>query len=116
MNRKGQHGTWITNEIENVYTELFYMGYGHSAEAWMDGKLVGGMYGIQIGKVFFGESMFSKVTNASKFAFIKFVLQLQAQGIELLDCQVYTEHVESLGGRLIPRDEFIRLLEKTKHE
>jgi leucyl/phenylalanyl-tRNA--protein transferase len=82
----------------------------------MDGKLVGGMYGIQIGKVFFGESMFSKVTNASKFAFIKFVLQLQAQGIELLDCQVYTEHVESLGGRLIPRDEFIRLLEKTKNE
>lgn len=110
INRKGQSGTWITEEIEAVYTELFERGYAHSAETWLNGELVGGMYGIRLGKVFFGESMFSKTTNASKFAFIHYVQQLQSEGVELVDCQVYTEHVESLGGRLIPRTEFIKLL------
>jgi leucyl/phenylalanyl-tRNA---protein transferase len=111
IDRIGQHGTWITKEIENVYSELFEMGYGHSAEAWLNGELVGGMYGIQLGKVFFGESMFSKETNASKFAFIQYVQQLLKEGVQLVDCQVYTEHVESLGARLIPRSQFIQLLE-----
>ena len=111
IQRKDQYGTWITRDIANVYTDLYYKGYAHSAEAWMKDKLIGGMYGIRIGKVFFGESMFSSVPNASKFAFINFVLYLKQQGVELIDCQVYTEHVESLGGRLIPRDHFLALLQ-----
>lgn len=110
--RKEQDGTWITNEMKNVYTQLHYDGYAHSAEAWQDGILVGGMYGLQIGKVFFGESMFSKISNASKFVFIKFVQHLKENGIELIDCQVYTEHVESLGARLIERKEYLKLLQR----
>jgi leucyl/phenylalanyl-tRNA---protein transferase len=110
--RVGQDGTWITDDVENVYTELFEIGYAHSAETWHNDKLVGGMYGIQLGKVFFGESMFSHETNASKFAFIQFVQYLQSTGVELLDCQVYTSHVESLGARMISRKDFTTLLEK----
>ena len=105
-NRPGQDGTWITDEVEKAYIKLHQLGYAHSAEAWKDGKLVGGLYGIQLGKVFFGESMFSKESNASKFAFIKLVEKLQKQGIELIDCQVYTEHLESLGARMISLIEF----------
>ena len=110
--RPGQPGTWITDEVEKAYYNLHKLGYGHSAEAWKDGKLVGGLYGIKLGKVFFGESMFSKESNASKFAFIKYVQLLREEGIELIDCQVYTEHLESLGARMIPRDEFIQLLDQ----
>jgi len=110
--RSGQFGTWITDEIERAYCQLHELGYAHSAETWRDGKLVGGVYGIKMGKVFFGESMFSKESNASKFALIKYVNQLKEEGIELIDCQVYTEHLESLGARMIERHEFISLLKK----
>ena len=106
VKRKEQDGTWITDEVEKAYCNLHELGHAHSAETWKDGKLVGGVYGIKIGKVFFGESMFSKESNASKFAFIKYVQQLKEEGIELIDCQVYTEHLESLGARMIARKEF----------
>jgi len=96
--------------MEKAYCRLHEFGYAHSAETWRGGKLVGGVYGIIMDKVFFGESMFSKETNASKFAFIKFVEHLKAMGIELIDCQVYTEHLESMGATMIERDEFIKLL------
>ena len=108
--RPGQLGTWITDAVEKAYNKLHKLGHAHSAEAWMDGKLVGGLYGIKLGKVFFGESMFSNESNASKFAFIKYVQQLKTEGIELIDCQVYTEHLESLGARMISRDEFCKKL------
>ncbi|MDQ3277064.1 MAG: leucyl/phenylalanyl-tRNA--protein transferase [Bacteroidota bacterium] len=108
--RMEQDGTWITPEMKAVYTELHQSGFAHSAETWLNGKLVGGMYGIRLGKVFFGESMFSTVTNASKFAFIRYVQQLVSEGVALIDCQVYTAHVESLGARLIPRRTFVELL------
>jgi leucyl/phenylalanyl-tRNA--protein transferase len=109
--RPGQLGTWITDEVEKAYNKMHKLGHAHSAEAWNDGKLVGGLYGIKLGKVFFGESMFSKESNASKFAFIKYTQQLKQEEIELIDCQVYTEHLESLGARMISRDEFIKLLQ-----
>lgn len=105
--RKGQDGTWISPAIVEAYTDLHLMGYAHSAEAWMDGQLVGGLYGIRMGNVFFGESMFSSVSNASKFAFARYVSFLQQQKVQLIDCQVYTPHLESLGARLIPRADFI---------
>ncbi len=110
--REGQDGTWITPEVQKAYTDLHQPGYAHSAEAWMDGELVGGLYGIRMGNVFFGESMFSKASNASKFAFIKYVQQLQREGVVLIDCQVHTEHLESLGAGMIERQEFIELLNK----
>ena len=110
--RRGQESTWITDEVRAAYTRLHHAGYAHSAEAWQDGKLVGGLYGIRLGKVFFGESMFSTVSNASKYAFINFVHRLREEGVELIDCQVYTEHLESLGARMIPRKDFIILLDR----
>ena len=84
------------------------MGHAHSAEVWEDDELVGGLYGIKLGKVFFGESMFSKISNASRYAFIKYVQLLKNEGVELIDCQVYTEYLESFGARYINRDDFIR--------
>ncbi len=108
--RKDQVGTWITPAVQEAYTNLHRLGYAHSAEAWQDGELVGGLYGIRMGNIFFGESMFSKVSNASKFAFISYVRQLQKENIALIDCQVYTQHLESLGARMIPRRKFIELL------
>jgi leucyl/phenylalanyl-tRNA--protein transferase len=110
--RRDQESTWITEEVKEAYSRLHQAGYAHSAEAWQDGELVGGLYGIRMGKAFFGESMFSKTSNASKYAFIAFVRHLQTEGVQLIDCQVYTEHLESLGARMIPREEFIRLLDK----
>lgn len=110
--RPGQDGTWITDEIKAAYTELHRKGYAHSAEAWQNGRLVGGVYGVWTGSVFFGESMFSSLSNASKFAFIRWAQHLRQQGVQLIDCQVYTTHVETLGARLIPRSEFGALLEK----
>ena len=109
--RQGQDGTWITPEIRTAYTTLFCRGFAHSAEAWKNNQLVGGMYGIRMGNVFFGESMFSHETNASKFAFIRFVQKLRQEGVQLIDCQVYTSHVESLGAKLIPRSRFLQLLQ-----
>lgn len=110
--RPGQDGTWITDEVEKAYCELHELGHAHSAEVWKDGELVGGLYGIKLAKVFFGESMFSHVNNASRFAFVKYVQQLKEEGIELIDCQVYTEYLESLGARMIDRKEFIKQLQK----
>jgi leucyl/phenylalanyl-tRNA--protein transferase len=108
--REGQYGTWITREMERAYIRLHKSGWAHSVEAWSDGQLVGGLYGIRIGGVFFGESMFSHLSNASKYAFITFVQQLKTEGVSLVDCQVYTEHLESLGARHIPRDEFMSMI------
>ena len=105
--RKGQDGTWITDEVEAGYIKLHQVGYAHSAEVWQNGGLVGGLYGMRLGKMFFGESMFSLVSNASKYAFISYVGYLKTEGVQLIDCQVYTEHLESLGARMIDRDEFM---------
>jgi leucyl/phenylalanyl-tRNA---protein transferase len=108
--RPGQNGTWITNEVEKAYIRMHELGYAHSAEVWKDGELAGGLYGMKLGKVFFGESMFSHISNASRYAFILYVQQLQEEGIELIDCQVYTEYLESLGAKMITRQDFNRLL------
>lgn len=112
IDRPGQSGTWITNAVKEAYTRLHRLGVAHSAEVWLNNELVGGLYGIRMGKVFFGESMFSKVSNASKYAFISYVHLLQQEGVQLIDCQVYTEHLESLGARMIPREDFIQLLQE----
>ncbi len=113
--RRGQDGTWITEEVLAAYIQLHKLGYAHSAEVWKNGELLGGLYGIRMGKVFFGESMFSLVSNASKYAFIKWVELLKEEGVELIDCQVYTEHLESLGARMIPRKNFISQLGQFIH-
>lgn len=105
--RKDQDGTWITEDVRNAYIQLHKLGYAHSAEAWHEGKLVGGLYGIRMGKAFFGESMFSHQSNASKYAFIKMVQLLKEEGVQLIDCQIHTNHLESLGAKMIPRAEFI---------
>ena len=110
--RKGQDGTWIKNEVVEAYTALHELGFAHSVESWQDGELVGGLYGVRIGKIFFGESMFSNRSNASKYAFIKYVEQLREEGVLLIDCQVYTEHLESLGAKMILRQQFTHLLEQ----
>jgi leucyl/phenylalanyl-tRNA--protein transferase len=112
IDRHGQEGTWITDDVEAAFCQLHEAGYAHSAEAWKEGQLVGGLYGIRMGKVFFGESMFSKMSNASRFAFTKYVQQLGSEGIELIDCQVYTEYLESFGARMIDRADFIRQLDQ----
>lgn len=108
--RKGQEGTWITDEIEEAYSELYQLGHAVSVEAWQGEELVGGLYGIRMGNLFFGESMFAKVSNASKYAFIAFVQQLQKERVVLIDCQVYTEHLESLGARMITREKFMEIV------
>ncbi|HVK96342.1 MAG TPA: leucyl/phenylalanyl-tRNA--protein transferase [Flavisolibacter sp.] len=117
INRDGQPGTWITNEMKKVYTDLFHQGYGFSAEAWKGDELVGGIYGVKIGNMYYGESMFSRQTNASKFAFISFIESQKKNGLAVLDCQLHTPHVESLGGQFISRKKFIQLVEQlTKDE
>lgn len=110
IKRPGQQGTWITDEVESAYCKMHELGYAHSAEVWKDKELVGGLYGIKLGKVFFGESMFSKKSNASRYAFTQYVQQLKEEGIKLIDCQVYTEYLESFGARMIERNEFVKLL------
>jgi len=113
VKRNDQFGTWITDDVENAFIKLHYAGFAHSAETWMNDELVGGLYGIRLGKIFFGESMFSIADNASKFSFINYVQLLQKENIALIDCQVYTQHLESLGARMIERKNFISLLEKS---
>jgi len=108
--RKNQPGTWISDSIIKAYSTLHAQRYVHSAEAWSNGELVGGLYGIRLGKVFFGESMFNKQSNASKFAFIKYVQYLNKQDVQLIDCQVYTSHLQSLGAKMIRRNYFLQLL------
>ena len=112
INRAGQYGTWITDEVEKAFLKMHKLGYAYSVEVWKNDELVGCFYGIKLGKVFFGESMFSKVSNASRYAFIKYIEQLKQEGIELIDCQVYTEYLESFGARMITGKEFTALLKK----
>jgi leucyl/phenylalanyl-tRNA--protein transferase len=110
VKRREQDGTWITDVVEQAYIELHELGFAHSAEVWNDGKLVGGLYGIKMGKVFFGESMFSLMNNASKYAFISYVEELKMEGIEMIDCQIYTAHLESLGAKMINREHFVKTI------
>jgi len=110
--REGQLGTWITPDVEKAYIDFHKAGFAHSAEVWQDGELVGGLYGIRMGKVFFGESMFNKRSNASKYAFIKYMEVLKQEGLRMIDCQVYTPHLESFGAKMIDRNIFIALLGK----
>jgi len=110
--RKSQQGTWITKEMQQAYIRLHKMGKAHSVEIWKDSQLVGGLYGIAIGRVFFGESMFSRVTDASKAAFLSLTRILDESGFELIDCQVYSEHLETLGAREIDRKFFEKLLQQ----
>lgn len=105
-------GTWITPEMKRAYTELHQSGFAHSFEAWRNGELVGGLYGVTLGRVFFGESMFHRATDASKAAFAFACHCLYHWHYALIDCQVYTEHLASLGAEEIPRAEFIRLLKE----
>jgi leucyl/phenylalanyl-tRNA--protein transferase len=108
--RPGQTGTWITPEIQAAYIRLHELGYAHSVETWIDGKLAGGLYGIAIGKMFYGESMFARVSDASKIAAAHLVRFLGERGFGMIDCQMNTPHLASLGAREIPRDDFIREL------
>jgi len=110
--RRDQHGTWIHPEMIAVYTELHRLGLAHSVETWINDELVGGLYGITLGKVFFGESMFSRTTNASKIAFVHLVRKLAEWKFALVDCQVRTEHLASLGAREISRTVFSQYLEQ----
>jgi leucyl/phenylalanyl-tRNA--protein transferase len=110
VKRDGQNGTWITNEMIEAYCKLHELGYAKSIEVWQDNTLVGGLYGVDLGHVFCGESMFSEVANASKVAFISLVNQLKVANYQLLDCQVYNEHLESLGCREINRADFIKIV------
>lgn len=114
-NVRKESGTWISEEMIEAYCKLHELGYAHSAEAWYEEKLVGGLYGISIGKCFFGESMFSTRSNASKAAFITLVKKLEEQGYIMIDCQVYTEHLESLGAVNISRAKFLELLKEGIH-
>ncbi len=117
--RPGQDGTWITDKMYRAYVDLHKAGFAHSVEAWQDGRLVGGLYGVAIGGVFFGESMFSLETDASKVAFACFVRHIHKLGFKLIDCQVYTRHLHSLGAEPISRMQFIQLLKQhctTKRE
>lgn len=110
--RQGQRGTWITDEMKGAYIELHRQGYAHSVEVWQDNQLVGGLYGVSLGKGFFGESMFARISNASKVGFITLVRWLEKQGFSWIDCQVYTPHLASLGAKEIHREHFLRRLEK----
>ena len=110
IKREGQHGTWITNEMIEAYCKLNELGIAKSVEVWQDNELVGGLYGVDLGTIFCGESMFSKVPNASKVAFIHWSRHLKANNYKLLDCQIYNPHLESLGCREIARAEFIAIL------
>jgi leucyl/phenylalanyl-tRNA---protein transferase len=110
--RKRERGTWITDDMLEAYCNLHELGYAHSIESWSDGKLAGGLYGISLGGCFFGESMFSALSNASKAALIALTQRLYEHGFLFIDSLVYTEHMESMGARVIPRDEYITLLKK----
>lgn len=110
--RSGQHGTWITREMIEAYGALHRAGIAHSVEAWADGVLAGGLYGVAVGRMFYGESMFSRATDASKVALAHLVRQLERWQYGLIDCQMHTEHLATLGARSMPRREFTRRLEE----
>lgn len=109
-----EKGTWITTDIVDAYYQLHKDGYAHSVEVWQGEELVGGLYGISLGRMFFGESMFTKVSNASKFGFISIVRALKEKGFSLIDCQMETTHLASLGARAIPRTDFLDRLEENE--
>lgn len=112
-NRDGtMSGTWITAEMKQAYLNIHRIGFAHSVECWLEDTLVGGLYGVSMGKVFYGESMFTRVSDASKVAFTHLVRQLLAWDFALIDCQVHTEHLASLGAEDIPREEFLTLLDQ----
>lgn len=108
--RAGATGTWITSDIEHAYHDLHQLGVAHSVETWFEGKLVGGLYGVALGQVFFGESMFFCKTDASKVAFVTLAEQLKIWNYQLIDCQVHSNHLSSFGAELIEREHFARLL------
>ena len=108
--RQGQGGTWITNEMQQAYLKLYNLGIAKSVEVWKENELVGGLYGIDLGHIFCGESMFSKVSNTSKLAFIYLVQKLEKENYQLIDCQVYNKHLDSLGAIEISRNEFLKYL------
>lgn len=110
VKRIGQEGTWITEDMKKAYLELYETGLAKSYEVWQEGVLVGGLYGVDLGHVFCGESMFSTVSNASKYAFIRLAQELESKNYRVIDCQLHTKHLESLGAEEIPRNEFIKLL------
>jgi len=110
--RRYTDATWITSEMAAAYTRLHRMGWAHSFESWRDGELVGGLYGVAIGRVFFGESMFTRATDASKVALVRLAEYLRARSFELIDCQVASAHVASLGAASISRAKFLALLDE----
>jgi leucyl/phenylalanyl-tRNA---protein transferase len=110
--RPGQHGTWITRDMEHAYVELHRLGYAHSVESWANGQLCGGLYGVSLGAVFYGESMFSLAPDASKVAFAALAQRLQGWGFELIDCQVETEHLSRFGAEHWSRRRFIQALQR----
>jgi leucyl/phenylalanyl-tRNA--protein transferase len=114
--RRDHEGTWITPEMEQAYIRLSELGYGHSVEAWQGDTLAGGLYGVAIGRMFFGESMFSRVSNASKTALVCLAGQLRAWGMPMIDCQMSTSHLASLGARDIPRADFLREVRLLVHQ
>ncbi len=109
-NNYEEAGSWITKDLIESYTKLHEMGYAHSVEAWQDNQLVGGLYGVSLGNCFFGESMFSKASNASKACFITLARELEKKNFSMIDCQVYTEHLESLGAEKVERTVFLEQL------
>ena len=109
--RQGEHGTWITSEMQDAYARLHQQGFAHSCEAWLNDRLVGGLYGVALGGIFFGESMFSIERDASKVAFVHLVRQLEHWNFSLVDCQIGSQHLESLGATSISRVQFIKELE-----
>jgi leucyl/phenylalanyl-tRNA--protein transferase len=111
VRRRGQHGTWITPDMQRAYIHLHELGYAHSAESWLEGKLAGGIYGVSLGRCFFGESMFSIDSDASKVALAALVQKLKAWGFHMIDAQVTTQHLVSLGAREVSRGVFLRRLE-----
>lgn len=113
--RKGETGTWITGPMLEAYRRLHRLGHAHSVETWIDGALAGGLYGVAIGQVFFGESMFSRARDASKIALAALVAHLESAEFRLIDCQMRTPHLESLGARQIPRRRFAGILEELIH-
>jgi leucyl/phenylalanyl-tRNA--protein transferase len=114
--RPGQDGTWITPEMSAAYCRLFELGHAHSVEAWAGNRLAGGLYGVGIGRMFFGESMFSRESDASKVAFVHMVAQFGRWGLPLVDCQMPTSHLASFGAREIPRTDFLDLVQQLVHE
>jgi leucyl/phenylalanyl-tRNA--protein transferase len=110
--RDGESGTWLVPEMIEAYARLHRLGAAHAVETWQDERLVGGLYGVALGRVFFGESMFSRASDASKVALVALVQLLRRHGFAVIDCQVYTSHLESLGARQIPRAQFVREIEQ----